>query len=101
MWKKVTLTTANNTANVSFTGGGSIYAEGTFGGGSVELHIVYVEKDGGQSTVSSGFIHDAIDGATVKSISCTSGHYQLDLSGSTGASVDVYYNDQVVKSVIS
>lgn len=88
-WKKLTLTTADNTARVSFKGRGSIYAEGTFGGGAVGLHIYE------SGVASTGFLDEAIDGATVKTIDCPSGHYQLDLAGSTGASVDVYYNDQL------
>lgn len=93
-WKKLELTTANNTANVSFKGRGSIYAEGTFGGGAVELHVLYREVAQGAETAASGFLDDAIDGTTIKTIDCPSGDYQLNLSGSTGATVDVYYNDQ-------
>ena len=95
MWKKLTLTTASNTERVSFKGRGSIYAEGTFGGGSVGLHIVYSQVDNAVQTVSTGFIDSAIDGNSVKSIDCPSGDYELNLAGSTGASVDIYYNDQV------
>jgi hypothetical protein len=94
MWQKLTLTTAANTAKVSFKGRGSIYAEGTFGSGAVGLHVVYREVEGGAETISTGFIDDAIDGSTIKSIDCPAGDYQLNLAGSTGATVDVYYNDQ-------
>lgn len=97
MWKKTTLTTADNTENVSFKGRGSIYAEGTFGGGSVELHVIsYANNEpNAAKSVATGFLDSAIDGTTIKTIDCPAGDYQLDLSGSTSASVDVYYNDQV------
>lgn len=93
MWKKLTLTTAANTQDISFAGRGSIYAEGTFGGGSVQLHIKYIETTGAY-TVSTAFVDSAIDGTTIKSIDCPAGHYQLNLAGSTGASVTVLINDQ-------
>ena len=95
MWKKLTLTTADNTARVSFKGRGSIYAEGTFGGGTIGLHIVYYAEDNGAATVTTGFLDSAIDGTTIKTIDCPSGDYELNLASSAGATVDVYYNDQV------
>lgn len=91
-WRILTLTTAANTAKVSFAGRGSIYAEGTFGSGTLELHPVAKNTDGTES-ISSGSLYD-IDGTTVVSADVPSGVYQLDLSGSTGATVTVYYNDQ-------
>jgi len=96
MWKKLTLTTASNTSKVSFKGRGSIYAQGTFGSGAVGLHPITYDNDdpNGAPSVASGFIDDAIDGTTIKSIDCPSGDYELNLAGSTGATVDVYYNDQ-------
>lgn len=93
-WKKLTLTTAGNKKRIAFVGKGSIYAEGTFGAGVVEVHIVFKEADGAAASVSTGFIDDAIDGVDVKSKEVPSGHYELVLSGSTGATVDVYCNDQ-------
>lgn len=94
MWKKITLTTAANTRRIAFQGRGSIYAEGTFGSGAVQLHIVYREESGSAPVVSTGFIDSAIDGSTIKSIDCPAGEYQLNLAGSTGATVDVYINGQ-------
>lgn len=94
MWNKITLTTADNTKKISFKGRGSVYAEGTFGSGQLELHIVHHSQMGGAATVSTGYIDDAIDGSSIKSIDCPSGDYELQLNGSTGATVDVYYNDQ-------
>lgn len=91
-WRIITLTTAANTQKVSFAGRGSIYAEGTFGSGILELHPVAQNTDGTQ-TVSTSSLYD-IDGTTVVSADLPRGTYELDLSGSTGASVNVYYNDQ-------
>lgn len=88
MWNKITLTTADNTARIGFAGRGSIYAEGTFGSGAIGLHILH------EGTATTGFLDDAIDGSTVKTIDCPRGTYELNLAGSTGATVDVYYNDQ-------
>lgn len=99
MWEKLTLTTASNTARLSFAGRGSIYAEGTFGSGSVGLHIVHTDNDTNAETVATGFLDSAIDGTTIKSIDAPSGHYELNLAGSTGATVDVYYNDQYERDV--
>ena len=101
MWKKLTLTTASNTSKISFKGRGSIYAEGTFGGGTVRAHLVYYSVDGAAPAVSTGFIDSAIDGTIIKSIDCPSGDYQLNLNGSVGATVDVYYNGQVELSIDS
>ena len=101
MWKKITLTTANNTGRVSFRGRGSIYAEGTFGGGTVGLKIIYYAIENGPFTVASGFIDDPIDGSVVKSLDCPAGDYQLNLAGSVGATVDVYFNDQVEFSEVA
>lgn len=92
-WEKLTLTTAENTIRLGFGGRGSIYAEGSFGGGSVELHLTYVDVDG-STQVSTGFIDEAIDGTTIKSIDCPRGTYELQLNGSVGATVDVYINEQ-------
>lgn len=92
-WKTLTLTTAANTANVAFAGRGSIFAEGTFGSGSVEIHPIVEPLDNGPQTVSTSSMYE-IDGSVVVSADVPSGHYQLDLAGSTGATVTVYYNDQ-------
>lgn len=91
-WQILNLTTASNTGRVSFSGRGSIYAEGTFGSGTLELHPIAKNADGTEA-VSSGSLYD-IDGTTVVSADVPSGHYELDLAGSTGADIDVYYNDQ-------
>lgn len=97
MWKQLTLTTAGNTGKVSFKGRGSIYAQGTFGSGSVGLHPITYENDdpNGTPSVASGFLDSAIDGTTIKTIDCPAGDYELNLAGSTGATVVVYYNDQL------
>jgi len=96
-WKKKTLTTADNELDVAFTGRGSIYAEGTFGGGSLGAYILFREVQNGPLSTSNGFVDQAIDGADIKSIDCPTGAYRLKLEGSTGASVDVYYNGQETK----
>lgn len=95
MWNKVTLTTANNTTPLSFKGRGAIYAEGTFGSGQIELHIAYASEPGAAVSISTGYLDDALDGTSIKTIDCPAGDYQLQLTGSTGATVDVYFNDQV------
>ena len=94
MWKKVTLTEANPTQDVSFRGRGSIYAEGTFASATVRVYILYQEVENGLKVESSGFLDSAIDGSTIKSIDVPSGHYRLKLNTPSGASVEVYYNDQ-------
>jgi hypothetical protein len=99
MWQKVTLTTAAPTAKVSFAGRGSVYAEGTFGAGIVGLYVTYTNPTTGVVSVSTGYLDSAIDGTLVKTIDCPAGEYQLSLTGSVGATVDVYYNDQKVMSI--
>lgn len=94
MWQKLTLTTADNTYRIAFSGRGSIYAEGAFGGGTIGVHVLHKDGTTGALTASTGFLDDTIDGATVKTKDVPSGQYELNLAGSTGASVDVYYNDQ-------
>lgn len=91
-----TLTTASNTMNVSFKGRGSVFIEGTFGGGAVGVHPRYRAINDSRAPLSTttAFLDDAIDGTTVKSLGVPSGDYVLDLAGSTGASVSVYINDQ-------
>lgn len=88
-WQKLTLTTAANTADVHFQGRGAIYAEGTFGGGLIQLHVKT------STETATGYVDDRIDGTSIKTIDCPSGDYQLNLAGSTGATVDVFYNDQI------
>lgn len=95
MWKKLNLTTASDNEKISFVGNGSIYAEGTFGGGTIQIAIVVIDPDNSVPTISSGFLTSVIDGTTVKTVQVPSGLYQLTLSGSTGGDVDVYYNDQI------
>lgn len=92
MWKKLTLTTAADNDIVAFSGRGSIYAEGTFGGGALGAYIVYRADDNGAPTVASGYMDYTLSAAGT--LDLPAGEYQLKLTGSTGASVDVYYNDQ-------
>jgi len=94
MWVKHTLTTASNMVRVSFIKGGSIYAEGTFGGGEIQVKPVYIDSVTNAPLATTGFLDEAIDGTTVKTKDVPPGHYELDLNGSTGATVDVYTNEQ-------
>ena len=94
MWTTLTLTTADNVANIAFKGRGSVFIDGTFGGGAVEVRPVVIEADGTRST-SVGFIDQAIDGATIKSLDAPSGHYQLTLAGSAAGEVTVYLHNQI------
>lgn len=89
MWQKLTVTTAANTADLSFVGRGAIYVEGTFGGGTVQIKP---KLDTGE--VSTGFAY-SLDGSTTKTADVPSGLYRLELSGSTGAAVDIWLNAQV------
>lgn len=88
-WDRVTLTTALNTVDLSFAGRGAIYAEGTFGGGTVQIKL---KTDDG--VISTGFNWE-IDGSSVKSADVPSGLYRIELAGSVGASVVVWRNAQV------
>ena len=81
--------------NLAFRGRGSIYAEGTFGGGVVGIYPIATNEAGGQQTESSDYLDDAINGTSIKSIDCPSGNYAIKLTGSTSASVTVFYNDQM------
>lgn len=95
-WQISTLTTAAPTKRVSFVGGGSIYAEGTFGGGALELHPI-ADADSSNNdveTISTGSLY-TIDGATTVSADVPSGHYQLKLANSLAASINVFINDQL------
>lgn len=96
-WIINTLTTAAATKNVAFAGGGSIYAEGTFGGGTLEIHPIADNTDGTMTTSTSSLY--TIDGSTTVSADLPSGHYQLKLAGSTGATVKVFINDQLAVNI--
>ena len=98
-WEKFTLTTADNVQRIAFNGRGSIYVEGTFGGGTVQVKPVTINPSTNVKEVSTGFLDDAIDGTTIKSKDVPSGLYAIELNGSTGASVDVYVNNQVEEVV--
>jgi len=95
MWKKIVTFSVDGTQNVSFRGRGSIFADGTFGGGVLQLHVIARDEQGSAPSVSTGFMDDAIDGSIIKSIDCPSGEYQIQLTGSTSPTVNVYVNDQV------
>lgn len=99
-WQTVNLTAANLTANVSFRGRGTIYAEGTFDSGTIGAHLLLKGTDG-KYTASTGFINTAIDG-TVKTADLPAGDYQLTIAGGMGSEdVTVYYNDQSDKVISS
>lgn len=89
MWQKATVTTASNILDLGFVGRGAIFAEGTFGGGTVQVKM---KTDDGQ--ITSGFGYE-LDGTTTKSVDVPAGLYRLELAGSAGASVDIWYNTQV------
>lgn len=90
-WKTVTLTTAENIQRVAFAGRGSIYVEGTFGGGTVRIKPIAVDDN--VQVVATGFLYE-MDGSTTKSADVPAGHYELELNGSAGATVLVFYGDQ-------
>lgn len=89
MWLKRTLTTAINTVDLGFVGRGAIFVEGTFGGGSV---LVKPKTDDTQIATNAAW---TMDGSTTTSLDLPSGLYRFELSGSVGATVDLWYNTQV------
>lgn len=93
-WKITNLTSSATSFDVSFNGRGSIYAEGTFGGGTIQIKPIAADDKYGAKTVATGFIDSAIDGSVVKSRDVPSGTYRVILVGSTGASVNVFHRDQ-------
>lgn len=95
MWNKQTLTTAANTKTVHFLGRGSVFVEGTFGGGTVKVQLLYRDPTSGVHSTSSTYLGDALNGNTVNSIDLPAGEYVLTLVDSTSGSVDVYYSNQV------
>ncbi len=97
MWdNSITLTTADNTATVSFEGRGSLMFSGTFGGGTIELRPVTAQGD----VAADAIITDnVIDGSAANSADVPSGVYQITLDGSTGATINVFRNDQSDKTI--
>lgn len=93
-WIIKNLTTAANSVDVAFKGRGCLFADGTFGDGVVELRPISIGDDG-VKVVSTGFIDTAIDGTDLKSLDVPAGHYRVTLSGSTGADLNIWCNDQV------
>lgn len=89
MWQKSTVTTASNVLDLGFVGRGAIFVEGTFGGGTVQIKM---KTDNGLVTTGFGY---ELDGSTTKSADVPAGLYRLELAGSAGASIDIWYNDQV------
>lgn len=89
MWKKIPLSTSTNVIDIGFVGRGSIFVEGSFGGGTIQVKL---KTDTGQ--LSTGFAYE-LDGADLSSVDVPSGLYRFELVGSTGATVDIWYNDQV------
>lgn len=92
-WKIFELTTASPTKKITFSGRGSVFAEGDFGGGVIGAYPISVDVSGAE-TVCTNYIDDVIDGSTIKSIDCPSGYYKFELTGSAGATVNLWYNDQ-------
>lgn len=93
MWRTFNLTTAAPNSGHAFNGRGSIYAEGTFGGGAINIHLVAQNEQNGPKQTSTGAVR-TIDGTNVSDADLPSGEYQISLVGSTGGDVTVYYNDQ-------
>lgn len=92
-WKIKTLTTAAPTDRLSFAGRGSIFPTGTFGGGTVTIKPIAVDEATNAENVAPSAVF-TIDGSTEISADVPSGYYEIELAGSTGGDVDVYYNDQ-------
>lgn len=89
MWKKHILTTAEPTLDLGFVGQASIYVEGTFGGGTVLIFLKTID-----GIVSSAAAY-SMDGTTISSTAAPSGLYRITLDGSTGGSVNLWYNERV------
>ncbi len=97
MWdNSITLTTAANTANVAFEGRGSLMFSGTFGSGTIEIRPI---TESGVIAADAIITDNVIDGSAANSADVPSGHYQLTLDGSTGATVSVFKNDQSDKAI--
>lgn len=97
MFRVYTLTTANPKMRLGFGSRGSLFAEGTFGGGSLRLYPVGEDDVTKLPVTSTSSLGDAIDGTTVKSMDIPAGAYDLVLEGSTAATVRVYLNEQNLK----
>lgn len=90
MWKTVNLTTASNNQKIDFEDKTYIHAEGTFGGGTFDVHAIVQNSPGQLQVISSDPVYQ-IDGATVTPIEVPPGLYKLALSDSTGGDIDVFY----------
>lgn len=90
MWKTINLTTASNNQKIDFEDKTYIYVEGTFGGGTLDVHAIVQNSPGQSQVISSNPVYQ-IDGSTVTSIEAPPGLYKLVLSDSTGGDIDVFY----------
>lgn len=88
-WVAHELTTANDTITVSFVGDGVIFVNGTFGGGTV---LVKPISENGNIIAGAGLY--TLSGSTMSCIVPT-GKYQLHLSGSAAATVELFTNDSI------
>ena len=88
-WVAHELTTADHTIRVSFVGDGVIFVNGTFGGGTV-----LVKPISENGSVVAGAALYTLSGSDP---SCTvpTGKYQLQLSGSAAATVELFTNDSI------
>ena len=82
------ITTASDTVRIRFDGRGSIFPDGDFGGGTVEIYFV-----GRNGTVSSTSAY-SIDGTTIKTADLPFGTYDIVLENSTAGDLDIFYSDQ-------
>ena len=92
MWEISNITTASDTVRLKFKGRGSIFPDGDFGGGTVEVYFVSEAP----VTVSTTSAY-SIDGSTVKTADLPAGEYDIVLEGSTGGDINLFWNDQYVK----
>lgn len=88
-WVAHELTTDDDSIRVSFVGEGVIFVNGTFGGGSV---LVKPISENGNIVAGAGLY--TLSGSTMSCIVPT-GKYQLELSGSTAATVELLINDSI------
>jgi len=93
MWNISNITTASDTVRLKFKGRGSIFPDGDFGGGTVEIYFVSTNPATGVIVVSSTSAY-SIDGSTVKAADVPAGEYDIVLANSTAGDVDVFWNDQ-------
>lgn len=94
MWNVINLTDANSGAMLEFDAHGSVFVEGSFGGGTVDFYPMGFNNEEGQAVTSSTALV-SLDAANADA-ELPNGKYAVSLNGSTAGDVNLFHLSNVV-----